>query len=627
MSNQGNITSFFKPAPKLPQSPVPVKETSTAPPPPSPSPPPSSFSSSPPVPQPTVRDRNAVIQGSDDEDDDASTSSDEDFPELFSKPLPAPTRPLPDQAPKKDVGIYTTPKAKRRVLEFHSSPLTINTRHKFDIKALLKHAAADNAVEEGELRTASLMAPKSPTVRRAAEPNGAQTNFQDAMLGVLSDPEDSQGEGARRRLLQAVRRTEATVGGKEWYFFDRRAPGDSKAVKTRPPFPRGKATGVWSFLEPEEHRTEVFADGLAHNVQCRVGTLPDEIFKWVLSEAPVEKSKTLRDEYVRLLGVSPDQARRVLDENAVLGLFQDLGASERALGSGPQLDSYPEDGAPYPEQDRGSLQTVLRILSRTAYGLSTPALTRAMSILLRLGIDSVVREDQIVATEHQDALLQVAAVVPWRSWNDFCGEVSESLYNHTQEYTLRWNAVSAIPLLHPKLIDLRRRLALVFVYDDARRGFSSPDETFSIRSVIDRLDQADEFIVDRTNTDYFELLALSKLLSVAIGDGSPPADNSGPEAVKHYNAEVDELSQRIKFMWSNIHEQGAAYMSRLEVRVQLRDFERKLQHVVRTRPPPKEDIFGLNGAKEDLDRPKQQQFMKKFFSKEVPPPKTPPKGR
>lgn len=420
MPNNGNITSFFKPAPKLPQSPVPVKETSTAPPPRSPSPPPSLFSSSPPAPpQPTVRDRNAVIRGSDDEDDDASTSSDEDFPELFSKPLQPSTGPLPSRAPRKDVGIYATPKAKRRVLEFHSSPLTINTRHKFDIKALLKHAAADNAVEEGELRTASLMAPKSPTVRRAGEPSGAQTAFHDAMLGVLSDPEDSQGEGARRRLLQAVKRTEATIGGKEWYFFDRQAPGHSKAVKTRPLFPRAKATGVWSFLEPDQQRTERFEDGLAYNVQCRVGTLPDEIFKWVLSEAPVEKSKTLRDEYVRLLGVSPDQAGRVLDEDAILELFQDLGASERALGSDPQLDSYPADGAPYPEQDRGCLQTVLRMLSRTAYGMNIQALTRTMSILLRLGIDSVVREDQIVATEHQDALLQVAAVVPWRSWNDF----------------------------------------------------------------------------------------------------------------------------------------------------------------------------------------------------------------
>jgi hypothetical protein len=154
---------------------------------------------------------------------------------------------------------------------------------------------------------------------------------------------------------------------------------------------------------------------------------------------------------------------------------------------------------------------------------------------------------------------------------------------------------------------------LVFVFDDPRRAFFPPEETFSIRSVIDRLDQADEFIIDRNNTDYFELLALSELLSVAVGDGSPSVDN----------AEVDELSHKIKHMWSNIHEQGAAYMSRLEARVQLRDFERKLQHVVRTRPPPKQDIFGLRATEDELDRPKQQEFMKRFFAKKEPA-RTPP---
>ena len=168
---------------------------------------------------------------------------------------------------------------------------------------------------------------------------------------------------------------------------------------------------------------------------------------------------------------------------------------------------------------------------------------------------------------------------------------------------------------------------MVFVFDDPRRAFSPPDATFSVRSVIDRLDQADEFIIDRTNTDYFELLALSEMLSVAVGDASPPAGDASPEAVKQFNAEVDELSQRIKFMWSNIHEQGAAYMSRLEVRVQLRDFERKLQHVVRTRPPPKEDIFGLHTTTDDeIERPKQQEFMKRFLSKKEPPPQAARRG-
>ncbi|AEO65122.1 31048e26-58af-45a7-a8bf-740dcd2c82b3 [Thermothielavioides terrestris] len=629
MSKNGDITRFFKPVPvaksssspqqlqasRRPASPAKNVNSTPTPPPRPPSPLPALlFSSSPPAPASTARDRNTEIPGSDDEDDD-NLSSDDDFPSLF-----------PAQPARKEASLYATPQAKRRALEFHASPLTINTRHKFDLQALLKHAEADNAIAEREQRTAALLAQGSPTALGARIADGAPASLHDTMLDVLSDPEDSQDEGHRRRLLRAVKRTEAAVHRKEWYFFDRQGQTNSTAIEVRPAFPRAKATGVWALLASERHRSEVFEDGLPFHVQTKMQSLPDAIFQWVLSEATRERSTKLRDEYVRLLGVCPDQIGRLIDENRIVELFQDLGASARALAPASQPSGASEEGAPYPELDRIRLQAVLRVLAETAHALRFQALTRTMAILLRLGIDNIVREDYAVMTDYQDALLQTALAVPPRSWNNFCEIVSDSLYHHTREAVLRWNAVSAIPLLHPRLIELRRRLALVFVFDDPRRASSPPEDTFSLRSVIDRLDQADEFVVDRKNTDYFELLALSEMLSVAVGDGAPPAGNASPEVIKQYNAEVDELAHRIKFMWSNIHEQGAAYMSRLEARVQLRDFERKLLHVVRTRPPPKEDIFGLNAREDEAERPKQQQFMKRFLSKNQPPPVTPSRG-
>ncbi|KAK4237845.1 hypothetical protein C8A03DRAFT_15649 [Achaetomium macrosporum] len=623
MSRNGNITSFFKPVSKSSQSPQPKtsrREASPTPPPPSPSPLPALLSSSPPEPASTVRDRNTVIRGSDEEDEDDFSSDDDDFPSLFPKPSGSTVPPRPAV---KAGNVYATPKAKRRAVEFHSSPLSINTRHKFDIKALLKHAEADNVIEESEQRTAALLAEESPTASGRRMGDAESVTLHDSMLEVLSDPEGSQDEGNRARLLRAVRRTEAAVGRKEWYFFDHHRQPSSTAIEVRPTFPKDKATGVWALLAPESHRSEVFGDGLAFRIQSKMHSLPDEIFQWVLNEATHERRKKLRDEYLRLLGACPDQIEELMNEDLVLELFRDLGASERALGAASQPGKGSENGAPYPEHNRIRLQTVLRILAETAHALKIKVLTRAMSILLRLGIDNIVREDYAISTGFQDALLRVVLAVPWRSWNNFCGHVSESLYTHTVDATLRWNAVSAIPLLHPKLVELRRRLALVFVFDDTRRAFSAPEETFSMRSIIDRLDQADEFIVDRASTDYFELLALSEMLSVAVGDGSPPGDDASLEAIKQYNAEVDELAQRIRFMWSNIHEQGAAYMSRMEARVQLKDFERKLQHVVRTRPPPKEDIFGLHAREDEVERPRQQQFMQRFLSKSQPPPKTP----
>ena len=426
MSRNGNITSFFKPAPKSSQSPRPRRATPAAsptPPPPSlpslpslpsPSPPPPLFSSSPPVPTSAVRDRNTVIRGSDDEDDDDDDlSSDDEFPDLFSKPSGSTAPGLPART---EASLYATPKAKRRALEFHSSPLTINARHKFDLRTLLKHAEADQAIKESE---AALLAQGSHAARASGTADRAHASLHDTMLSVLSDPEDSQDEVRHDRLLRAVKRTEAAQARKEWYFFDRLSQPPSPPKATRPTFPTSEATGVWAFLAPKTHRSEIFEDGLPHTVQSRTQDLPDGIFQWVLSEVRHEQSRKLREEYIRLLGLCSPQIGRLLDEQVVDGLFRDLGATDRALAGSSQPSGSSTTGAPCPEHDRPRLQTVLRILAGTAHALKLQALTRTLGILLRLGVDNIMREDQAVATDYQDALLEVVRAVPPRFWDNF----------------------------------------------------------------------------------------------------------------------------------------------------------------------------------------------------------------
>jgi hypothetical protein len=455
MSKNSSITNFFKPVPRVSASPrqsqsqsqseTPTQTQSTAStassqPPSSPTPPPllphTSFSPSPAPPPPpsTVRDRNQEIRGSDDEDDNFSDSDDDLFPDLFAPAPAASTLPAQPPVTRKDPNLMGTPRAKRPAVEFHSSPLTINTRHKFDINALLKHAKVDDAIEVSQQRTAALLQGSPSTTRTAApgaaqDPLAAETSLHDAMLNMLPDPGDSQDEATRSRLLRAVKRTEAGVGKKEWFFFDKQPEQQQQQTKgtenqhVPAAFPKSKATGVW-FILADKHRSEAFEDGLAYNVQCRLQNLPDEIFEWVLREAPWEKSRQLRDEYVRLLGACSDQIERQLTQDTVMDLFRDLGASDRALGgptpSSSSSGAEPEQqGALYPEQSRHRLETVLRILEATAHAANGEVLTQTVSILLRLGIDNLVREDQIIATAYQDALFRLISSVSPRAWNSF----------------------------------------------------------------------------------------------------------------------------------------------------------------------------------------------------------------
>lgn len=148
-----------------------------------------------------------------------------------------------------------------------------------------------------------------------------------------------------------------------------------------------------------------------------------------------------------------------------------------------------------------------------------------------------------------------------------------------------------------------------------------PETTFSVHAVNDRLetDTKGTFAVHRQRDDYYELAALTGLLTVAIGDGNPPPADGPADAIEQYNEDVDQLTKRISIMWSNIFNQGATMVSKVEARIVLKDLERKLEYGVRTRRLPKSDIFGIQTKSEGVDervRP-QQNFMKRFLGKDV----------
>lgn len=420
MAKNGNLLSFFKRVPKHSQSSQgsqdlglqdPSSQASVSAPAPPSSPPP--LPSSPLQEQDEKRPRgiDAVIKGSDDEDDD-SLSSDDDLPNLFAKPR---TDAVPVRA-NRESNPCVTPKAKRTAISFHSSPLAFMPKHKFDMKALLNHAKTHDAAEASAQRMSNILSERDAAAESAPAAKPAATLYE-TMMDVLSDAEGEDNEAERDKLLRAVKRTEASVDRKHWRFFEQEL--SDSCVPARAPFPKDAARGGWRFLADPKTRPHVFGDGLTYTIQTRRRDLPDEIVLWVLDEISYEKSESLRQEYCRLLGVCTQQVYKFFDEDRLDRLFRDLGAREEALDSAAKISGVIEQNPPYSERNWSMLQSVLILLSRTSNAMTVTSLTHAVSILIRLGIDTVVTENIAIRKDFSEAIEKLVLAVPIKSWDKF----------------------------------------------------------------------------------------------------------------------------------------------------------------------------------------------------------------
>lgn len=177
--------------------------------------------------------------------------------------------------------------------------------------------------------------------------------------------------------------------------------------------------------------------------------------------------------------------------------------------------------------------------------------------------------------------------------------------------------MNCLPLSQALSHDLRRRLAVTFLFDDPALGRHRPDEVITIKGVIKRL-KASDFSVD-PKTDFAELRASIILLDIAIDDGSFVITDD-PDDEAEFNRDIDELAICLRDLWRKINDAGMK-LARTETKSVIEWVQQRLSHSVRTRRQAKKSVFDLPGKKPD---PRQQELMKNFFKKTQSPPSPPP---
>ena len=354
--------------------------------------------------------RDVIIGGSDDEDDDGS--DDDSLPDIFAvhkRPSPVPT-------PRRE-NPCVTPKAKRTAMEFHSSPLTIMPKHKYDMKALISHARKDDAAEASAQRLTALR----DRDREEEESKDIAAALRDHIL-ESHDGNDEEGARSKMKLVRALERAEVANAEKRFYFFDLKE-SDSSAV-SRTPFPKTAAKGVWSFLRDPKERQSNFIVGQPHVIQSRKQNLPDEIFLWILDELASERSNQLQDAYVNLLGQCPQQVHRLLGQERLISLFSNLGATQDIKDLSSPINFIEEASQPYAGRDWSCLRATLAFITRAAADLDANSLTVAMKILLRLAMDTSLMDGNYIRTAYQLAVQALIPNVAGSAWDKFVSMLS-----------------------------------------------------------------------------------------------------------------------------------------------------------------------------------------------------------
>lgn len=205
--------------------------------------------------QRVVKNGQVIIRSSDDEDS-ASSASLDDLADLLGRREPSPSSsPLPEQSPpkiepKEERNLRSRSKGARiSMTKAGSTALPSVTSYKFSLDSLVTDTVDDNEVEAGVAKARSTFNALQEGNGEASSGSNSNKELNEDVLASVVDQEE-EGAGFKR-LLNAVRRTEALNQEKTWSFFSRRTSLQGRSPCEDFPCHAIKSTGWESVLKGE----------------------------------------------------------------------------------------------------------------------------------------------------------------------------------------------------------------------------------------------------------------------------------------------------------------------------------------------------------------------------------------
>jgi hypothetical protein len=229
---------------------------------------------------------------------------------------------------------------------------------------------------------------------------------QNAILeSVVADKEGTSVE----KVLQAVKRTEATLTEKKWNFFKPRE--QIEPLKRELPPCSG-----WQelFLDPLE-REHMLLSGFAKDMIMLGEALPKDLFLWMLDEVCFESRSDLRQAYGEILGAASEQTLQYLKCKDITNMLRKLGAKEDALDLNADLIPATMD-LKANKQEMEFLGPTIDILGKLSENTEIDTSIYILSILSRLCVDSVIWENIDLLNAVQRAMVRVCNNIDGDDW-------------------------------------------------------------------------------------------------------------------------------------------------------------------------------------------------------------------
>jgi hypothetical protein len=320
-------------------------------------------------------------------------------------------------------GPFETPKAKRTMTSsIHSSPLTINPKHKFDMKALAKDALQDDATNASSLRNKEASDEAAAAAAAAAASRGDGGGSGDAILDIVQE----RGGANAHKVMRAVKRGTSQTQLRYSFFSSTTEPTPPPASST---VAGDVSTGPWRLLTrgSTEEREQYLVSGLPQTIIRKMGGLPEELFDWMLDELCIHKSRLMQQEYCDILSHCPQHIERRVTPERLEELFLRLGAAEELKTRGEALTLSKAEGDPYQDREWSCLRSFIGLLGHMAPHMSLPSVKYAAETLLRMSMDRFLICTVDVLIEYEKTILSLLDAFPSSSWDSF---VSDLIISH-----------------------------------------------------------------------------------------------------------------------------------------------------------------------------------------------------